>query len=64
MLGFYEENQSRTPEQLAPHIDFTDGRGTILCERHQNHNKAKKGSGFEFGREYYKQSSTDNSTGE
>ena len=36
------------PEQLATLLDFTDGRVTILCERHQNHNKASKGSGFEF----------------
>ena len=33
------------PEQLAQLFDFTDG----LCERHQIHNKASKGTGFEFG---------------
>ena len=34
------------PEQLATLFDFADGRVTI--ERHQNHNKASKGTGFEF----------------
>ena len=36
------------PEQLATLFDFTDGRVTIVS-RHQNHNKASKGTGFEFG---------------
>ena len=39
-----ENPQISYPEQLAQLFDFTDGR----CERHQNHNKASKGTGFEF----------------
>ena len=36
-----------TSQQLATLFDFTDGR--VTKERHQNHNKASKGTGFEFG---------------
>ena len=44
----FSEKPISYPEQLATFFDFTDGRVTIVCERHQNHNKANKGTGFEF----------------
>ena len=44
----FDESSISYPEQLATVFYFTDGRVTIGCERHQNHNKASKGTGFEF----------------
>ena len=50
MTGMFKVLFARDcPEQLPTLFDFTDGRVTTFCERHQNHNKARKGTGFEFG---------------
>ena len=47
-----KDNPYSYPEQLATLFDFTDGDDFAddgLQSRHQNHNKASKGTGFEFG---------------